>query len=97
MLKENVNLELLSEEEGQALATAAGNTLPVDRSYCHLSGTSIQKKTGRRETYCSTNIKMYTLFRCRNCNLFKNKRARTDNITEKYKDELIKKSTSESY
>jgi len=48
VLTGNVNLKLLADEEGRPLATAAGNTLPVDRLYYRLFGISIQKKKGRR-------------------------------------------------
>ena len=44
LLKEYATLKLIVGDEGQLRVTTAGNTLPVYRPYCHLSGISIQKR-----------------------------------------------------
>ena len=48
VLKENASLKVLVDDEGQLHATIAGNTLPSDKSYHHLSCISNQKKKRRR-------------------------------------------------
>ena len=49
VLKENNNLKIIVDEDGQLLANGSGNTLAVDRSYCHLSGVSIQMKPVKKK------------------------------------------------
>ena len=100
VLKENANLKIIVDDRGQLLATASGNTLPVDKSYHHLSGISILKRTRRRQAYSCTNVINHILSMCQNCYLCKNnvtidseiagriKRALADNIINEYKDEL---------
>ena len=44
VLKENANIKIIVDEEGQLLANGSGNMLAVDRSYRHLSGVSIRMK-----------------------------------------------------
>ena len=104
VLKENANLKIIVDEDGQLLANGSGNMLAVDRSYCHLSGVSIRMKSVRkRRAYCCTNIINHILSTCQNCCLCKNnviidseiagkiKRALADNITNEYNDKLIGK------
>ena len=55
MLKVNVNIDLLVDDDDRFLDTAGGNTLPIDSSYHHASGISIQKKTrGRQANFRTT-------------------------------------------
>ena len=103
LLQEITSLKCLVDEEGQLLSTAVGNVLPVDRSYHHLSSSSIRKKIRRRQAYSGNNVICHILSMCQNCTLCKNnvvidsgttskiKRAFTDGITKEYKDELMKK------
>jgi len=64
-----VNLKLLVDDEGQLLATAASIVLPVDSSYHHLCGMSIQKKIRTRQAYYSVNVIIHILSRDQNCNI----------------------------
>jgi hypothetical protein len=43
-LKENYNIKIIVDEEGQLLANGSGNMLAVDRYYRHFSIISIQMK-----------------------------------------------------
>ena len=52
VLKDTAKLELLVDDEDQLLAYGSGNTLPVDRSYRHLSGISIQMKSKAKRKVC---------------------------------------------
>ena len=101
VLKENANLKIIVDDRGQLLATASGNPLPVDKSYHHLSGVSILKRTRRRrQAYSCNNVINHILSICQNCHLCKNnvtidseiagriKRTLADNIINEYKDEL---------
>ena len=103
VLKENANIKIIVDEEGYLLASASGNMLPIDRTYRHLLGISIQMKAkGKRKAYSSTNIINHILSTCRNCYLCKNnviidseiarkiKRVLSENITMEYKDETMK-------
>ena len=68
VLKENANIKIIVDEDGHLLATGSGNTLPVDRSYCHRSGINIQMKLKRkRKVNCCTNIINHILCTCHNC------------------------------
>ena len=40
----NKNQKLIFDNQGKLLAFAGGNTLPTDKSHCHLSDISIQRK-----------------------------------------------------
>ena len=101
VLKENTSLKPLVYEEGQLFDYPAGNILPIDRSYCHLSGIIIQMIAKRKgKAYCCTNVITHILSVYRNYNLCKNhvvidskskiKKALADNITKKHIDVLMK-------
>jgi exonuclease I len=104
VLKENANLKITIDEDGHLLANGSGNTLPIDRSYSHRSGITIQMKAkGKRKANCCTNVINHILSTCQNCYLCKHnvridsevsskiKRTLVDNITNEYKDDLIEK------
>jgi len=58
--KENANIKIIVDEEGNLLASVCGYTLPSDKPCL---GTSIQRKVKRRQAYSSTNIvKPYLLY-----------------------------------
>jgi len=69
---------------GQLLANGFGNTLPVDRSYRHLPGISIQMKA-KGKGLCKNDVVIDSEIQSRI------KRTLTDNITTGYKEELIEK------
>ena len=107
VLKENKNLNLLFDDEGQLIPTAGGKTLHLDRSYRYLSGVSIQMKSKRkRNTYCCTNAIRHIMSVCQNCKLCnsnvtidnemenKMKMALADHLTTVYKNELMKKQSA---
>ena len=73
VLKRKAARKVIVDSEGQLHAYSAGNTLPVDETYCHVSGISIQRMETRRQAYCCTNVmsKIFSTFQ--NYNLHKNK------------------------
>jgi hypothetical protein len=86
VLKDNASLKLIVADESQLLASASGNTLPVDKSYQHLSGITIQPKVkGRRKAYSSTNIVNHILSMCQNRYLCKNNMVIDSEIDGKIK------------
>jgi len=102
VVKENANLKIIVDEEGQLLANGSGSMLAVDRSYRNSSGVSIRMKAKgkRRHAYSCINIINHIMSMCQNCYLCKNnvtidseiagriKRTLADNIINEYKDEL---------
>ena len=59
-LKANANIKLLVDDAGQLLAYVSANSLPVDSSYHHCSGISIQIKVkGKGKAYRFTNVIMH--------------------------------------
>ena len=62
VLKDKARPNQKADDEGQLLANGSGNTLPVDKTYGHLSGISIQMKAkGKRKAYCCTNVIMHKI------------------------------------
>jgi exonuclease I len=101
VLKENANLKIIVDDRGQLLAYSSGSTIPIDRSYSHRSGITIQMKAKKkRKAYCCTSVINHIMSTCQNCYLCKNnvridseiagriKRTLADNIINEYKDEL---------
>ena len=96
--KENMNLKLLVDDEGQLLAIPACNSLPVDRSYHHFYVIWSQNKTSRSQAYSTTDVISHILSTCQLCNLWKNNKVidneiiskitmtLADNIKKKYKN-----------
>jgi len=72
VFKENASLRVIVENDGQVLSHSAGNTLPIYKSYRHLSGISIQRKVNRRRAYSCTNVIHYILSQFWNYYLCKN-------------------------
>jgi len=69
--KENANIKQLADGEGKILTTAAGNILPLDKSYRHPSAISLQRNVKRSKAHPFTNVMHHILSRCQNCNLCK--------------------------
>ena len=72
VFKDNACLKVIFDNQGQLLTRSTGNTLPVDKSYRHLSGISIQRKKKTRQAYCCTNLINHILSQCLNCYKCKN-------------------------
>ena len=54
-LKENPNIKLLADDEGQHLATVVGNMLPINKSYHHPPNINIRWNVkGRRKAFVNT-------------------------------------------
>ena len=102
VLKENANLKIIVDDRGQLLAYSSGSTIPIDRSYSHRSGITIQMKAKKkRKAYCCTSVINHIMSTCQNCYLCKHsvridseiagkiKRALAYNIINDYKDKLM--------
>ena len=97
VLKDNTSPKLKVDDEGQLLAHCTDNTLPLDKSYQHLCGITIQQNVKAKRVYSSINVINHIMSICRSCNLCKNneiidsiieskiKRAWTDNTTKEIK------------
>ena len=56
MLKDNISLKLIVEDEEKLLTHSTGNTLPVDTSSQHLFGIKIQWNVKARLAYSKINV-----------------------------------------
>ena len=97
VLKDNTSRKLKVDDEGQLPAHCTDNKLPLDKSYQHLCGITIQQNVKAKRVYSSINVINHIMSICRSCNLCKNneiidsiieseiKRAWTDNTTKEIK------------
>ena len=61
VFKDNASLKIKADDEGQLRAHGTGHMVPVDTSYHHLFGITIQWYVKARRAYSSINVINYIL------------------------------------